>query len=90
MNRKTLQKVIDELNKPQPRLDYVKGILETMIDGLPEQPLLVATQVDTLNPPTHTTTPATNFSDDEASVLDGIAKARLESIKEISNQSKNV
>ncbi len=32
MNKKTLQKVIDELNKDNPRLDYVRGILETLIE----------------------------------------------------------
>lgn len=32
MNKKTLQKVIDELNKDTPRLDYVRGILETLME----------------------------------------------------------
>lgn len=36
MNRAILQKVIDELNKPEPRLDYVRGVLETVMEGLPE------------------------------------------------------
>lgn len=37
MNRKTLQKCIDELSKDSPKLDYVRGILETLIESLPEE-----------------------------------------------------
>ncbi len=29
--KKVLQKVLDELNKPEPRLDYIKGMLEVLI-----------------------------------------------------------
>lgn len=36
MNRKILQKVIDELKNEQPKLDYIRGILETLIESLPE------------------------------------------------------
>lgn len=36
MNRKTLQKCITELAKDKPRLDYVSGILETLMETLPE------------------------------------------------------
>lgn len=36
MNRKLLQKVIDELAKENPKLDYIRGILETLIESLPE------------------------------------------------------
>ena len=31
MNTTILQKCLDELNKESPRLDYVKGMLETVI-----------------------------------------------------------
>lgn len=31
MNKKTLQKALDELNKESPRIDYVRGILEVLI-----------------------------------------------------------
>lgn len=37
MNRKILQKVIDALNKPDADLSYIRGILETLIDSLPEE-----------------------------------------------------
>lgn len=36
MNRKQIQKVIDELGKDKPDLSYIKGILETIIEGLDE------------------------------------------------------
>ncbi len=37
MNRKLLTKVLDELNKESPRLDYVRGIMETILESLPEE-----------------------------------------------------
>lgn len=30
-NKKILKKVLDELNQPIPRLDYIKGMLEVLI-----------------------------------------------------------
>lgn len=36
MNRKVIQKIIDELNQTTPRIPYVLGILETLIESLPE------------------------------------------------------
>ncbi len=35
MNRKIVQKVIDELSKPTPDISYVRGILETVLETLP-------------------------------------------------------
>ena len=32
MNTKILQKCVDELNKEQPNIPYIKGILETLIE----------------------------------------------------------
>jgi len=43
MNRKTLQKVIEELKKDKPDLSYVRGILETIVDSLPEDYKLIPT-----------------------------------------------
>lgn len=37
MNRKTLQKVIEELKKDKPDLSYIRGMLETMVDNLPPE-----------------------------------------------------
>lgn len=33
MNKKIIQKVLDELQKEIPKLDYIRGILETLIDS---------------------------------------------------------
>ncbi len=40
MNTPILRKCLEELSKENPRLDYVRGILETLIDS---QPLLQTT-----------------------------------------------
>ncbi len=32
MNKKVIQKALDELNKENPKIDYVRGILETLLD----------------------------------------------------------
>lgn len=37
MNRKTIQKITDELDKDTPRLDYIRGVLETLMETLPEE-----------------------------------------------------
>lgn len=39
MNRKTLQKVLDELVKDKPDLSYARGILETILESLPNDDL---------------------------------------------------
>ena len=35
MNKKTIQKVIDELKNEKPDLSYIRGILETLMDSEP-------------------------------------------------------
>lgn len=37
MNKKILQKIIDELKKDTPSIPYVLGILETLMESLPEE-----------------------------------------------------
>jgi hypothetical protein len=36
MNTTILQKAVDELNKDAPRLDYIRGLLETLIEIAPK------------------------------------------------------
>jgi SOS response regulatory protein OraA/RecX len=88
MNRKTLQKVIDELNKPQPKLDYIRGVLETVIETLPEEKYIndksfygksVADETRPLN--------QAENKKDETEILEGIAKARIANVKNLANQS---
>ena len=35
MNKKILQKVLNELRKEQPNLGYIEGVLETLMEQLP-------------------------------------------------------
>ena len=79
MNRKTLQKVIDELAKETPRIPYVLGILETLVETLPEEnsklPVLSREQVKQITEfgktvPTPTVT-------DEGSAIEALAKAKM-------------
>jgi hypothetical protein len=55
MNKKTLQKALDELNKDTPRIDYVRGILEVLIgdDETTTTPIAlpVTPQVNIVEPP---------------------------------------
>lgn len=54
MNKKQLQKVIDELEKEQPRLDYIKGILETLVETEDLTPLPTTNPFPTYPYPTPT------------------------------------
>lgn len=82
MNRKTIQKVIDELSQPTPRLDYVRGVLETILDTLPIESIPVTS---------HTSTVLPDFSpveaSDEAKALEYMAKAKLEAVKQMSQEN---
>lgn len=87
MNRKTLQKVIDELAKAEPRLDYISGMLETLIETLPEEDKLAIA----VNKALSVSVGTVNQSDvsDEAKALDYMAKAKLEGIKLLSDESNH-
>lgn len=77
MNRKIIQKLIDELDKESPRLDYIRGILETLMESLPNG--ISAAVDDSLNKMfVGNITPMT-----EASILEKEAMARLKNIKDI-------
>jgi hypothetical protein len=74
MNRKIIQKLIDELDKESPRLDYIRGILETILEGLPSEPI---TNIDrAINKIV-----ADNKIEDEGTLLEREAQARLKNIK---------
>lgn len=40
MNRRLLQKVLDNLSQEKPDISYVRGILETIIESLPEDKMI--------------------------------------------------
>jgi hypothetical protein len=77
MNRKIIQKLIDELAKETPRLDYIRGILETLLESLPED-----RQVDlrTIFPQENTTT-GTPVLISEAEMMEQTTKAKMKGIK---------
>jgi len=80
MNRKILQKCIDELNKENPKLDYVRGILETIIDTLPEEKGVSMPVFNGLGSVVPCKTEV-NAPVDEGNLLDSEASARLKNIK---------
>lgn len=43
--KKTIKKVLEELNKESPRLDYIRGILEVLVDEEEKTIVTPATQV---------------------------------------------
>lgn len=77
MNRKTLQKAIDELSKTDPSLDYVRGMLETLIETIPEDKQSVVNAI---------VLPSLEVND-EAKALDYMARAKIESVKLLSDES---
>lgn len=85
MNRKLIQKVIDAIKDG--KLEYAMGILDTIIESLPEEPkglLGLSTPI----PPVHTTvTVDAPRSTDEGSMLDAVAAATIEKIKRMSEAS---
>ena len=52
MHSGILQKAVDELNKETPRLDYIRGLLETLIEISPK-PSIVTPLLPPLLPPAH-------------------------------------
>ncbi len=98
--QKTLKKILDELNKPTPRLDYIKGMLEVLIEDGNEPQHSPYGPLQGLVPPGTMTVPMRPFigdatviasgtpqSFDEASILDATASAKLESIKTLAEAS---
>lgn len=77
MNRKTLQKIIDELGKESPRIPYVLGVLETLIDSIPEE-MPRAGLLSTLASKVPNIAPI--FENNE---LDNVAASRIEEIKKM-------
>lgn len=94
MNASILKKAIDELSKETPKIDYVLGMLETLVEvdgslaqigrALPETANLdVAGRQGKVvgSTPTGTKT-------DEAAILDATAKASIATIKALAEQGQ--
>jgi len=87
MNTSILSKCLEELTKENPRLDYVRGMLETFIDimnGPAWEPRTTASAA-----PKFVAAPMpSQHSTDEAELLDAKARASLASIKALAAQSQ--
>ncbi len=89
MNTKLLKKCIDELNKPEPNIDYLRGMLETLYEmqdfpDIKDATLQVigAPQKVVRNTPVNAevSTPFIKNDMSESEILDAEAKARLKNI----------
>ena len=85
MNRKIIQKIIAELDKPDARLDYVRGILETLLDSFLEEKKPESVDIAPLFNTTGTPFIPTVMS--EATKMEQEAKAKLKSVEGIINKS---
>jgi len=91
MNSSILKKVIEELGNETPRLDYVRGMLETLyeIETIPAfetYPSLHETAIKVSN---KVGVPAriNGEPNDEAAILDARARAAIESVKAMADAS---
>lgn len=75
MNRKIIQKLIDELDNDSPRLDYIRGVLETLMEGLPEE-----SPVAKIDRAINKIVAETEI-EDEGTIIDKEAQVRLKNIK---------
>ncbi|SRR5260221_12527078 len=94
--KKTLQKILDELNKEIPRLDYIRGILEVLIENEEDPQLKYNTlPISTTNFPIgglpNNIPMITSSSNekilDEAEMMDKEAREKLAKIKALSDAS---
>lgn len=80
---KTLRKILEELDKEQPRLDYIKGMLEVLIEGdITVKPSVQLSSIPTI--PVNPSATRESVPMEEAEMLDNIARAKLEEVKKMS------
>jgi len=90
LNRKIIQKIIAELDKPDARLDYVRGILETLLDSLPEEKKPESVDISPILygfGATGTPLSPNPVVMNEAQKMEQEAKAKLKSVEGIINKS---
>lgn len=75
--QKKLKKILDELNKEVPRLDYVRGMVEMLVEQ--DEILSVSKTISIKKDEVSTI--------DEGALLDAKAKASLETIKNLSQNA---
>ena len=84
--KKSLKKILDELNTESPRLDYIKGMLEVMIDE-EEKPLSRSSMVE--QTPVKGEVIGSNPVEtaEDGNGLDAYARANLAAVKSLAEQS---
>lgn len=89
MKTSILQKALDELSKEEPRIDYVRGMLETLI-AMDEKPLVfTGKEVKVQN----TAIPGEvkpKEEQDQGEILTAQAKARLSTVRELAEKSTEI
>jgi len=86
MNTTILKKCLTELSQETPKLDYVRGMLETLIEIQPDMAVVVKEDGTASTFPMsqiHTN----KVPQDEASLLDAKARAALETIKAMNTEA---
>ncbi len=84
MNNTLLARCLLELDKTEPRLDYVRGILETLIEVEGFKPTQILTR-DQAAAVTLASAFVPEQPKTEGQILDEITKARLAGVKQASN-----
>ena len=87
MNRKSLQKIKEALLKESPNIEYALGILDTLMDSLPEEKNGYTKLVEKV-----TEVAAQTYSesiDDEQAILEATAKTKLADVMKMANESLN-
>ena len=88
MSNTILKKCLTELNEKEPRLDYIKGAIETLIELQETRPdSLVAERPALIGGGVGSIPAQVARQDDEAAILDGMARAKLEEVKRMSNNN---
>ncbi len=91
MNNNILKKALEELSKDSPKLDYVRGMLETLIEITEAKPGAIVTTANSMSgfaagntSPNYHSVPNTAT---EESMLDAMAISNLEKIRNIAARS---
>jgi len=87
--QKTLRKVLDELNSEHPRLDYIRGMLEVLVEDEKVSPPVV---LQTVRRDVITGKPSIISSDnldDEAKTLEAYGKAMLGKVDQSAITTEN-
>lgn len=79
MNTSILRKCLEELGKDSPKLDYIRGMLETLIEMQGAQKTVLLPPSTYIPNITYTTAPTT----DEASILEAKARVAMDKMKDI-------